>query len=128
MPSTFDPYLKAAGRVLMSLLFIWFGIAKIPGYAGTQGYMEKFGVPGELLPLVILTELGGGLAILAGWQTRYVAIAMAGFCVAAALIFHNNVADRVQLIFFLKNFAIAGGFLILAASGPGAWSLDGRKG
>lgn len=127
MPTTFDPYLKAAGRALMALLFIWFGITKIPGYAGTQGYMEKFGVPGELLPLVILTELGGGLAILVGWQTRYVAIAMAGFCLLAALIFHTNFADRVQLIFFLKNFAIAGGFLILAASGPGAWSLDERK-
>ena len=59
-----DPYFKAIGRALLSFIFIWAGFGKIAGYAGSQGYMEKFGVPGELLPLVIITELGGGLAIL----------------------------------------------------------------
>jgi putative oxidoreductase len=61
-----DPYFKAIGRVLLSLIFIWAGYGKILGYAGAQGYMAKSGVPGELLPLVIATELGGGLAILVG--------------------------------------------------------------
>ena len=122
-----DPYFKAVGRVLLSIIFLWAGFGKIAGYAGSQGYMEKFGVPGELLPLVILTELGGGLAILVGWQTRWAALALAGFCVLSAVIFHTDFAVKAQLIQFLKNFGLAGGFLVLAASGPGALSLDGRK-
>ena len=119
-----DQYLKAAGRVLLSLIFIWAGYGKLTSYAGAQGYMEKFGVPGELLPLVILTELGGGLAILAGWQTRWAALALAGFCVLSAVIFHTDFGTKVQIIQFLKNLGLAGGFLILAAAGPGALSVD----
>ncbi len=121
-----DPYLKAAGRVLLSLLFVWGGYGKIISYSGAQGYMEKSGVPGELLPLVILTELGGGLAILLGWQTRWVALALAGFCVLSALFFHLDLGDNTQLIQFLKNLGLAGGFLVLAAAGPGALSMDER--
>lgn len=121
-----DPYFKAIGRALLSLIFIWAGFGKIAGYAGTQGYMAKFGVPGELLPLVIVTELAGGLALLAGWQTRWAAIALAGFCVVSAVIFHNDLGTKIQLILFLKNLGLAGGLLVLAASGPGAWSLDRR--
>jgi putative oxidoreductase len=122
-----DPTLKAAGRVLLSLIFIFGGYEKIVGYAATQGYMENAGVPGMLLPLVILTELGGGLALLAGWQTRWVALALAGFCVLSGLIFHTDFSQQMQVIQFMKNLAIAGGFLVLAAAGPGAWSLDNRK-
>jgi putative oxidoreductase len=121
-----DPYFKAVGRVLLSLIFIWAGFGKIAGYAGSQGYMEKFGVPGELLPLVIVTELAGGLAILIGWQTRWVAIALAGFCVVSAVIFHLDFGTKAQLIQFMKNLGLAGGFLVLAASGPGALSMDER--
>ena len=122
-----DPYFKAVGRALLSLIFLWTVVGKITGYAGTQGYMAKFGVPGELLPLVILLELGGGLAILVGWQTRWAALALAGFSVLAAIIFHNEFGDKNQLLHFLKNLGMAGGFLVLAASGPGALSLDERK-
>ena len=121
-----DPYFKAVGRVLLSLLFVWGGYGKIISYSGAQGYMEKSGVPGELLPLVILTELGGGLAILLGWKTRWAAIALAGFCVLTALIFHLDFADRIQTILFMKNLGLAGGFLVLAAAGPGALSMDER--
>ncbi len=121
-----DPYLKAASRVLLSLIFIWAGYGKLTGYAGAQGYMEKFGVPGELLPLVILTELGGGLAILVGWQTRWAALALAGFCVLSAVIFHTDFGTKAQIIQFLKNLGLAGGFLILAAAGPGALSVNKR--
>ena len=121
-----DPYFKAAGRVLLSIIFLWASIEKITDFAGAQGYMAKFGVPGELLPLVILTELGGGLALLLGWQTRLAALALAGFCILAALIFHNDFGNKIQLIFFLKNLGLAGGMLLLAASGPGALSLDKR--
>ena len=121
-----DPYFKAVGRVLLSLIFLWAGFGKIAGYAGTQGYMEKFGVPGDLLPLVILVEAVGGLAILIGWQTRWAALALAGFCVASAVLFHTDFGTKAQLIQFMKNLGLAGGFLVLAASGPGALSMDKR--
>ena len=119
-----------AGRILLALIFILSGYGKISGYAGTVGYMEKVGVPGVLLPLVILTELGGGLCILFGFQTRLVAIAMAGFTLLAAALFHFQPGDQGQMVNFMKNLAIAGGFLVLVANGAGAWSVDamiGRK-
>ena len=103
------------GRVLMSAIFIMAGINKISGYAGTQGYMESMGVPGALLPLVILLEVGGGLAIIAGWQTRIVAFLLAGFCVISAVIFHANFGDHMQSLLFMKNLAMAGGLLFLVA-------------
>jgi len=85
------------------------------------------GVPGALLPLVIATELGGGLLIVLGLWTRLAALALAGFSLLAALLFHSNLGDQMQMILFLKNFAIAGGFLFLFAHGAGAWSLDARR-
>jgi putative oxidoreductase len=121
------PYLGLCGRVLLALMFVAAGYGKIGGYEGTQGYMEAMGVPGMLLPLVIVLELGGGLAIMAGWQTRIIAILLAGFCLAAAFIFHLDFADRMQSIMFMKNLSVAGGFLLLAAYGPGALALDNRK-
>ncbi|MDE2579301.1 MAG: DoxX family protein [Hyphomicrobiales bacterium] len=114
-----------AARILMCVLFVVAGYGKITGYAHTQAYMQSAGVPGPLLPLVIATELGGGLAILLGFQTRIVAVLLAGFTVLSALFFHTNFADQNQMINFMKNLAIAGGFLSLFVSGAGAWSLDG---
>ena len=113
-----------AGRILLAAMFILGGWGKIGGYAGTQAYMASKGVPGMLLPLVILTELGGGLAILAGFQTRLVAILLAGFTLLAGLIFHYLPADQMQMILFMKNLAIAGGFLALFAAGPGRYAVD----
>lgn len=113
-----------AGRVLLSLLFILAGFNKIIGYAGTAAYMQSQGVSSLLLPLVIILELGGGLLILVGFQTRIVAFLMAGFCVLSALLFHSNFADQTQITAFLKNIALAGGFLILLAHGPGELSVD----
>jgi putative oxidoreductase len=121
------PYLIAIGRIVMSIMFIQAGIEKIIGYAGAQGYMDAHGVPGMLLPLVLLTELGGGLAVLFGLFTRWAAILLAGFCVLAALFFHNDFSDQMQMINFMKNITIAGGFLVLAGSGPGAFALDNRR-
>jgi|SRR5690606_1617856 len=89
--------------------------------------MESAGVPGMLLPLVIALELGGGLAILAGAFTRSISVALAGFSVLAALLFHANLADPMQSLLFWKNITIAGGFLILAANGPGAFSVEGMR-
>lgn len=112
------------GRVLLSLIFIVAGFGKLTGYAATAGYMESQGVPSFLLPLVILLELGGGLLILVGFQTRITAFLIAGFCVLSALMFHGDFGDKTQSIQFMKNLALAGGFLILMAHGPGHWSLD----
>ncbi len=121
-----NPYFGLAGRVLLAIMFVVSGYGKIGGYEGTQGYMESMGVPGMLLPLVIVLELGGGLAIVAGWQTRIVAILLAGFTLLAAFTFHMDFADRMQSIMFMKNLSVAGGFLLLAAYGPGALALDNR--
>ncbi len=121
-----NPYFGLAGRVLLAIMFVVAGYGKIGAYAGTQGYMESMGMPGMLLPLVIVLELGGGLAIIAGWQTRIVAILLAGFTLLAAFTFHLDFADRMESIMFMKNLSVAGGFLLLAAYGPGALALDNR--
>ncbi len=122
-----NPLFGLAGRVLLAIMFVVAGYGKIGGYAGTQGYMESMGVPGMLLPLVIVLELGGGLAIIAGWQTRIVAILLAGFTLLAAFTFHLDFADQMQSIMFMKNLSVAGGLLVLAAYGPGALALDNRS-
>ena len=122
-----EKYSSLIARVLLSHMYILAGYGKIMGYAGTQAYMASHGVPGMLLPLVILLELGGGIAILVGWQTRWTAYALAVFTVVAALIFHSHLGDQVQKIMFMKNLTIAGGFLLLAQYGAGAFSLDNRK-
>ncbi|TXI10341.1 MAG: DoxX family protein [Rhizobium sp.] len=114
------------GRVLMSAIFILAGLGKITQYAGTQQYMAAMGVPGALLPLVIALELGGGLLLVAGFKTRLIALALAGFSIASAVLFHRNLADQTMFIMFFKNVAMAGGFLIIATYGPGAYSLDSK--
>jgi putative oxidoreductase len=115
-------------RLMLAHIFVLAGVGKITGYAGTQGYMESMGVPGALLPLVILLELGGGLALIIGLLTRWVALALAGFCVASALIFHMNWSEQTQMIMFMKNVALAGGFLLLYVQGAGAFSVDAQRG
>ena len=122
-----NKYSSVVARVLLAQIFIMAGISKISGYAGTQGYMDAMGVPGMLLPLVIILELGSGLAILVGWQTRWTAYALGGFTVIAAIIFHSNFADQTHMIMFMKNLALTGGLLLLAEHGAGAFSLDNRK-
>ena len=115
-----------AGRLGLSAIFILSGFAKLgAGYAGTQGYMEAMGVPGSLLPLVIAAELLGGLAVAAGVLTRWAALGLAVFSLASGFLFHFDLADQGQFINFWKNIAIAGGFLVLAAHGAGALSVDG---
>lgn len=111
------------GRLGLSLIFIVSGWGKIGGYAATQQYMEAMGVPGALLPLVIALELGGGLAILAGAFSRWIALALAAFSLVTAALFHG-LGDTAQAIHFWKNVAMAGGFLMLAAHGAGALSFD----
>lgn len=115
---------KLLGRVLMAYMFITAGWGKIGGYEATQGYMEAMGVPGGLLPLVILAELGGGLAILFGFLTRWVALGLAIFSLLTAWLFHYHPGDQAQMINFMKNVTIAGGFIYVACAGAGRFSLD----
>lgn len=113
-----------AARILMPILFISAGWGKVTGYAGTQQYMEAMGVPGALLPLTILLELGGGLAVLFGLLTRTTALFTAGFTILTAFLFHSNFADGVNQLMFMKNLTIAGGYIVLAVAGPGGFSID----
>jgi putative oxidoreductase len=113
-----------AGRLLLALVFVHEGWSVIGNYTGAAAYMQKFGVPGILLTAVIALELGGGLLIAAGVLTRVFAAALAVFCLLTAVLFHWQFADRNQLLHFEKDLAIAGGFLVLAISGPGKWSVE----
>ena len=119
-------YGSLVGRILISVMFLMAGISKITGYAGTQGYMEAMGVPGALLPLVIALEVFGALAIIIGYKTKLVAFLLAGFSIVSALIFHNNFADQMQVALFMKNIAIAGGFMFLMVNGAGPLSIDNK--
>lgn len=125
--NTAQQFSAPAGRLLLAMMFVMSGISKISGYAGTQGYMEAMGVPGQLLPLVIALEVLGGVAIILGWKTRIVALALAGFSLLSAALFHANFGDQMQMIMFMKNLSIAGAFLLLVAQGPGAYALDNRN-
>jgi len=115
---------ELSGRILLAAIFLISGLGKVSGYAATAGYMESVGVPGALLPAVIALEVLGAAAIVLGWRTRLTAFLLAGFTLVSAVLFHGNFADQVQSIMFLKNVAIAGGFLLLVANGAGPLSLD----
>jgi putative oxidoreductase len=117
--------LGLVARAMLAYIFIVEGVEKIANYSGVVGYMRTNGVDGRLLPLVILTELGGGLLVLVGLKTRWAALALFGFCLLTALFFHLGADQTIQL---QKNIAMAGGFLALAILGSGAWSLDAWRG
>jgi len=119
---------ELAGRILLSVMFLIAAYGKITGYVATAGYMASKGVPGALLPLVIATELLGGLAILLGFYTRIAAFLLAGFTILAGTIFHLDPSNQIQMIMFLKDVAITGAFLLLVVHGAGAWSVDRRFG
>ncbi len=118
---------ELAGRSLLALLFLLSGFGKLGAYSATAAYMSSHGVPGALLPVVIATELLGGIAIVLGWRTRIVAFLLAGFSLVTALSFHSNLGDQTQMIMFFKNISIAGGFLLLVVHGAGRLSLDARS-
>ena len=116
------------GRLLISFIFLMSGLNKIGNYANTSGWMEFMGVSSSLLPLVIIIEILAAIAIIVGWKTKIAAFLFAGFCVLSGLIFHNDFSNQIEMIMLMKNFAIAGGFLILVANGPGNFSLDKKLG
>lgn len=115
------------GRLFLAMIFIQSGLSKMSDYAATQGYMDAMGVSSALLPLVIALEVVGGIAIVIGFKARLVALAMAGFSLLSALLFHTNFSDHTQTIMLMKNIAIAGGFLMIVAHGAGAYALDNRN-
>jgi putative oxidoreductase len=101
-------YVAPAGRVLIAFMFVMSGLNKMNNYSNTAGWMDAMGVPGSLLPLVIVLEVLGGAAIMIGWQTRIAAILFAAFSVMSAAIFHADFSDQNQMIHFMKNVSIAG--------------------
>jgi len=123
---TFQAMAAPAGRILISLIFVVSGLGKISNFAGTQSYMDSVGVPGMLLPLVIAVEILGGLAVMLGWHTRVAAFLLAGFSLVSAVLFHANFGDQMQMIMFMKNLALAGGFLMIVSLGAGPYSIDNR--
>lgn len=121
--------LAAFGRVLIAIMFIFSGLGKIASPEATQGYIAAAGLPLPLLSylLAIAVEVGGGVLLVIGFQTRIVSLVMAIFTLATAAFFHNDFADQNQMIHFLKNISIAGGLLQISAFGAGAFSIDGGR-
>lgn len=116
--------LQLLGRVMLALIFVLAGVGKLNDPAGTAGYMQAMGVPTLLLWPTIALELLGGLAVAAGFKTRYAAFALAAFSILTAVIFHSNFSEQMQSILFLKNIAMAGGLILLAVGGKTAYSID----
>ncbi|MEZ2330029.1 DoxX family protein [Mesorhizobium sp. RCC_202] len=118
------------GRVLLAVIFLLSGFGKLTAISGTAAYFGAMGLPVPTATAVIvgLIELLGGLAVLLGFQTRIAAWVLAIFTIATALVAHTGWADQNQMIHFLKNVAITGGFLLLASSGAGAYSIDAKRG
>jgi putative oxidoreductase len=121
---TFTDVAALAGRVLLSGLFLHEAWFKVANYAVASRYTQSFGLSADLLPLAIAFEAVAGLLVLLGLFTRCAAIALAVFCIFTAAVFHNKFGDINQVLHFEKDIAIAGGFLMLAAFGPGGLSLD----
>jgi len=121
--------LAAVGRLFIAFIFIASGLGKIAAPGATQGYIAAVGLPLPMISylIAILVELAGGIVILIGYQARITGLVLAAFTLATAVIFHTNFADQDQMIHFLKNVAIAGGLLQVAAFGAGALSLDGWR-
>ncbi len=115
------------GRILISALFLISAFNKIFSLDGTIGWMEGFGVPGFLLYPTIALEIILPIFVIVGYQARISAGLLAIFCLATAFIFHFNFSDQIQLILFLKNLGLAGGFLFIVANGTKDWSVDKEK-
>jgi putative oxidoreductase len=121
-------YASLLGRLLIGLPFAFTGFGKLASYGATTAYIASAGLPVPPLAyaVAVLVELGGGLLLIAGYQARSVALALAAFSLVTAVVFHGNVADQNQMIHFLKNVMMAGGLLQIVAFGAGAISLDAR--
>jgi len=123
----FDKFVALGGRFFLSLIFIATGAGKMAEMgASTIAYMEAVGVPGFLFWPSALFELLAGIAILIGYRTKFFAMLLAGFCVLTAVMFHADFSDQIQMILFMKNLAMAGGFMMLMRFGAGEFSMDNK--
>jgi putative oxidoreductase len=121
--------IAAVGRLLLAIMFILSGVGKIAAPEATQGFIASVGLPFPLLSYIVavVVELGGGILLVVGFQTRLVSLALAAFTFATAIVFHHDFADQNQMIHFMKNISIIGGLLQVAAFGAGSLSLDARR-
>jgi putative oxidoreductase len=117
-------YSPLIARLFIGGFFLLAGVGKVADIAGTAGYIQSVGLPGFLAWPAAIFEIVLGLALIVGYQTRIAALAGAAFCIFTAVLFHNNLADQTQMIMFLKNFSIAGAFLMFFANGAGKLALD----
>lgn len=134
MPTTSQSLADLTGRILLSLIFIVAGFSKLGDISGTMAYTASGGLPGVFAFPAIAIEIVGGLFVLVGFQTRWAALALALFCVVSGYLYHfvpaqglTGMEAQAQTTTFLKNLAIAGGFLVLAAQGARNWSFDHRR-
>ena len=125
----YAPTIAAVGRILIAVVFLMSGLSKLAAPAATIGYITAVGLPlpGLGFLIALAAEIGGGLLLLVGFQTRLIAALLAVFTVATAVFFHNNFADQNTMIHFLKNVMITGGLLQIVAIGATLLSLDTRR-
>ena len=119
--------LDLLGRIFISLLFLINGYFKILNYEGTLEWMEGYNVPGILLTPTIILELAAPILVILGYKTKISAFLLAVFCIATALIFHTDFSNQFQITSFLKNIALAGGFLFIVVNGAKKYSFDSIK-
>ena len=119
-------FIEFLGRIFLSAIFLINGVGTIFHYEDTIQYMENFNVPGNLIIPAIIVEILFPILLIIGYQTRFSALVLSLFTLILAVIFHTNFSDQIQLISFLKNIAIAGGFLIILVNGAGKYSVDNK--
>ena len=125
MDETTDSSVLLVSRCLVAALLLWSGIGQLTGYDETAIFMTRHGLIGNPLPIAVFIEMACAVLLVVGYRMRFTCLALAGFCVVTALLFHANFTDKAQMFHFLKNAAIAGGLLALYVSGPGRLSFDG---
>jgi putative oxidoreductase len=125
--TTVSKFTELGGRILLATMFLLSGLSKLGAPGAAAALMKSAGLSPDLLPLVIITEIGGAVALIAGYRTRVAAFFLAGFTFLTAVFFHHNFADQEQMINFMKNMTIVGGMLVVVARGSGPLSLDWRK-
>ncbi|HEY1773623.1 MAG TPA: DoxX family protein [Gammaproteobacteria bacterium] len=117
-------FVMLVGRVLLAAMMFWSGYGRLMSFASVHNYVADWGVPMWVKPILVVWEIGAGLMLLTGFHTRAAAAALALFCVLSGFLVHLHDGDELQLIDFLKNMALTGGFLYVVACGAGSYSLD----
>ncbi|HET7174722.1 MAG TPA: DoxX family protein [Gammaproteobacteria bacterium] len=118
--------LMLVGRVMLAAMMFWTGYGRLMSFASIHNYVNDWGVPHAFKPVIVLWEVGAGLLLLVGVYTKPAAYAAALFCVVSGFVVHLHDGDELQLIDFMKNMALTGGFLYVAAFGAGDWSFGKR--